>query len=399
MNKPKLTRPIRKNKANTSSKVVDTDSIKKTTRRHVRKVRKNTGVYVRGEDQAQVDDGPKKVTAKSLGYQRRKVLNEGKKFIYPLRHGKYRIALVSVALSVVLLVASLLFGYVALYRRQATGDTIYRLTEIFPVPAGSVNGESVRYEEYLFELRLVTYSIEQTDKIDFTTPEGQDQLRAFEVQARNKVAKNELTRQLAEEYGVSVSQEEIDEQIDIIRRQVGAVVDEDKAADRLETTLQKRFDWTLEDFEREMELQLLQLKIVPFIDTETVKRADQALGELESGEDFGAVAKKYSDDTGTTPTGGEFSQPVKIGDKVVSKKVLETGFALQEDEYSKEKINTLFETRDGRNVLALHIVKNNKTVDSETRRLAQILFLYDDFESLIADDLLEAQENANWYID
>lgn len=399
LNKPKLTKLKKKTKDVGSNRVVDTSAIKKKTKRHVRKARKNTEVYVKGEDQTQAQDTPKKVTTKNLGYQRRKVLNEGKKFIYPLRHGKHRIAIISVILSVALLFASSLFGYVALYRRQATGDTIYRLTEIIPVPAGSVNGESVRYEEYLFELRLVKHFVDDSEKVDFSTQEGQDQLKAFKLQARDKVVRNELTRQLAEKYEVSVSQEEIDEQIDIIRKQEGAVIDEDTATDRLETTLQKRFNWTLEDFEREMELQLLQLKVVPFIDTETVKRADKALAELESGVDFGEVAQEYSDDPGTTPTGGEFSEPISIDDIVISKEVLELGFALEEGEYSKDKINSLFETSDGRNVLALHIVKNNKTVDSESRRLAQILFLYDDFDSLVADDLAEARENANWYVD
>jgi len=397
--KPKVKfKNTRSSKSTNLSGFIDDSKVAKVTKDAVKDVKSKTEDFVKGEDQAPSSEKPKKSNAKSLSYQRKKVLSEGKKFVYPLRHTQHKIAIISTGIGAFLLIGLGLVGYLSLYRGQATGNLFYRLTEIFPLPVAKVDDQRVEYEEYLFELKQMTYFVKNHEKVNFSSDEGQQQLNALKLQAREKVIENTVTRNLADKFDIEVSEEEIDAEVEVFRRQNGVVEEDEGQSDKLAQTLQEFFDWDIDDFRRELKLQIQQQKIIPFLQPAVQQRADKALKELDSGTEFGAVAQKYTDDGGTKPTGGEFPEPLTEDNSDLPTVLVQTGFGLAEGDYS-DIVQSVFETNEGRNAVALHIVSNNKDVDSTSKKIAHIMFLYNSFDNLAKDEIEAASNGANFYID
>lgn len=373
--------------------------VPKRAKKKLSKVQDKTAEYVKGDQLAPASTAPEKVSAKSIKRQRSKILAEGRKFIYPLRHAKHRIVLISAALGTLVFLGVALFVYLGLYRQQATSNIYYRTTEVLPLPVGNVNGDRVQYEEYLFELRQMLHFTVNKDKVDFNTEEGKQRLDVLKTQAKEKVIENVVTRQLADELDIKVIDEEVEQEVQSFREQEGLVIDPDvDQVDILDDKLQEFFGWDVNDFRRELRLQLLQQKIVIALDTPTRDRAEKAKAELDDGGDFGEVAKEYSADTSTTEIGGAFPEPITSDDTNLPKVIVDVGFATEEDQYS-DITQSVFENNNGVNVVSLHIIKNLKDVSSTERRLAHILFVYKNFDDLVADRIKEATENSNFYID
>jgi parvulin-like peptidyl-prolyl isomerase len=120
------------------------------------------------------------------------------------------------------------------------------------------------------------------------------------------VINNAYVKQLAEKHKVSVSEQELREQIDLLRSQ-NRLGSSDAV---FEDVLKEFWGWTVDDFKRELKQQLLAQKVVSALDTETHTRAQNVLTQLQNGGDFAALAKQFSDDTQTkgiveTPLGLE----------------------------------------------------------------------------------------------
>jgi parvulin-like peptidyl-prolyl isomerase len=173
---------------------------------------------------------------------------------------------------------------------------------------------------------------------------------------------------LAKKNGVSVSNRELDDQIAIVREQnrLGS------SEKNFEDVLKDNFGWTVNDFKRSLKQQLLAQKVVAKLDTATWDRANKALAELNSGADFAAVAKQYSDDGLTKDNGGEFGFLVDKTNRDLSAQTTDALFKLQPGQISGV-IN------DG---YSLEIVKVIE-VQGDKIRGARIVFNFKDINSYI----------------
>ena len=88
-------------------------------------------------------------------------LAKGRKFKYPLQYTKHKLVINTVLVAAVAVVAMVAAGWMMLYQFQDTGDMIYRVTEILPVPVAEVDGAKVRYSDYLMIYRSNLQTSEQ----------------------------------------------------------------------------------------------------------------------------------------------------------------------------------------------------------------------------------------------
>ena len=107
------------------------------------------------------EDPEKKTEKEKIKKRREEVLKSGRKFKYPLQYSKHRLVIVTIIVAVVALIGSFVTGYLMLYKVQSTGDVIYRLTKILPVAVAKVDGENVRYSDYLMIYKSSIRPIEQ----------------------------------------------------------------------------------------------------------------------------------------------------------------------------------------------------------------------------------------------
>ncbi len=344
-----------------------------------KKIRRSSETAAEQVEEA-VSEVPR-ITNETVAEHREAVLSSARKYIYPLQHSKHKIVLVTTALFIAALVG--FFGYttVALYRLKSYSAFLYGVTQVIPFPIARAGNDFVAYENYLFELKHYIHYYENEQKLDFNSQSGKQQLAEFKKRALEKVVNDAYVKQLAEKYNVSVSNKEVDEEIQIVRAQ-NRIGGSDKV---FEDVLRQYWGWSVNDFKRSLKQQILAQKVLPKLDTETVARADKALAELKAGTDFSALAKSVSEDPATKDAGGDLGGLIDKTNRDLSARTTSTLFNLKVGQTS-DVVNT------GR---SLEIIKNLEVKDDKVRG-AHIVFNFKDINTYLNDQ--KDQNKTRLYI-
>lgn len=322
-----------------------------------------------------------RITNKSIAEHREEILGGARKYIYPLQQSKHKILLFTTSVLIVGVIAFFSYVTLALYRFHGTSTFLYGVTQVIPFPVAQAGGNYVSYENYLFEVRHYIHYYQNQQLLDFDTPEGNQQLEAFRKQALDKVVNDAYIKQLANKYNVTVTDAEIDQQIQVVRNQ-NRLGSSDQV---FEDVLQDYWGWSVDDFRRSLRTQLLAQKVVAVIDTETNQRAQDALAELEAGEKFAEVANKYSDDSSSKENGGSIGV-VDRSNRDITAKTVEVLYDLKEGETS-EIVNIGYN---------LQILKNIKNTPDGKREAAHILFNFKDISFYLTD--IKEQQQTRLFI-
>lgn len=328
------------------------------------------------------DSGVPRITNETVAAHREEMLGRARKYIYPLQHSKHRVVLISTGIIIVVIIGFFSYCTLALYRFESSSSFLYRVTQVVPFPIARSGGHFIAYENYLFELRHYTHYYITQQKLDFNTPEGKQQLADFQRRALDKVINDSYIKKLAAKHKLSVSDGEVNDQIVIVRSQ-NRLGGSDKV---FEDVLRDYWGWSINDFKRSLRAEMLTQKVVGLLDTETVLKAQTALNELNSGADFAATAKKYSDDAATKENGGEYGYPIDRTTRTLSAQATNALFKLKPGQIS-DIINT---------GLTLELLKNIET-NGEKIRAAHIVFVLKDINVYVND--LKDKQKTRTFID
>ncbi len=306
-----------------------------------------------------------RITNETLEETRKEVLKSSRKFVYPIQHSKHRVVILSSLIGAAVLVAFLGFSLLSLYRYKSTSTFIYRVVQVVPFPVAKAGSSFVSYEDYLFEIRQYIHYFETQENVNFSELEGKQQLEAQRKVALQKVIDQAYIRQIAKDKKITVSDEEIDKEVELLQSQnrLGS------NPEALQEIIRDYYGWTIKDFRRSLSDRVLFTKVLQALDTETTERANAALDELNAGADFGVVAAKYSDDTSTKDKGGELGFLIEKVDRNVPAQMTSALYALNPGEVSGI-VNVGY---------GLEIVKNLENKDGKIRA-AYILFNFKDMQ-------------------
>jgi len=246
-----------------------------------------------------------KITNETVAEHRETVLKGARKYKYPLEYSKHMIVKITASVLGIALLSFLAYTLLNLYKFQATGDFIYRVTQVAPFPIAKVGGSFVSYESYLFELKRYMHYYETQQKVDFTSERGRGQLEAYKPQALQKVIDELYVKKLARQHNITVSNTEVDAAIRALRVQ-NELGEDDR---ELSAVTEKFFNWSLTDLKRRVKTEILAQKVAATLDKKAYSRAEEALAKAKTGEDFAALAGQYSDDAGTKGNGGQYVDP------------------------------------------------------------------------------------------
>jgi hypothetical protein len=322
-----------------------------------------------------------RITNQTVAEQREAVLSGARKLIYPLQHSRHRIVVVSVSIFIALFLIFAVYSLLALYRFNTTSTFMYRVTQVVPFPVGMAGSRLVSYQDYLFELRHYIHYYETQQGIDFDTDAGQEQLNAFREVALQSVIDNAYVKQLAEQNNVSVSNQEVQQQVQLLRSQ-NRLGSSDEV---FEDVLREFWGWSVSDFERELKRQLLAQKVVATLDTEAQERAQHVISRLEKGAKFSDLAKKHSDDETTRANGGDYGFTIERTNRDLSPNVVDAIFSLNKGETSG-----IIETP-----LGLEIVQIREKSDSGAKA-SHIFIAFKDINDYI--DPLRADSPQRFFI-
>lgn len=319
---------------------------------------------------SQLQARSERITSDNMAEHREEVLGRARRFIYPLQHSKHRLVVISVSLLLASLVIFMAYCALALYKFKDHSGFLYQVTKVVPFPVARIGSDFVAYENYLFEVERYTHYYETQQDVDFNSENGARQLAEFKKRALNNVINDAYVREIAAQKGIGVSEQEVDQAIEVFRSQnrLGS-------SDReLESVLRDFWDWSVDDFRRSLKQELLNKKVVADLDTEARAKAEDALAQLRAGEDFAKLAHKVSEDPSTKNSGGEFGFLIDEENRDISPDTVQALFSLQPGEFS-DIINIGY---------GLEIVKNIEQKDGRIRG-AHIVFNFKDIDEYLKD--------------
>ena len=200
----------------------------------------------------------------------------------------------------------------------------------------------------------------------FKNPDDRQQLMQFQKQALAQVINDAYIKKLAYNSGVSVSDKEVQDRIELV-----------KAQNRLgsnnrvfEDVLKDYWGWSIRDFQRSLRQEILAEKVIAKLDSGTTQRGAEALAKLNAGTNFNDLAKQISDDPAAKTTGGDYGFAIDKNSRDVSPQVVQVLSTLKPGQYSAV-INTgasleivKLNERTGDKVTAWHIVFNFKDIST-----------------------------------
>ena len=242
-----------------------------------------------------------KTEQEKVDQRREEVLAAGRKFKYPLQWTKHRVIINTILIAFIVLAIIITSGWLALYRFNMTDDMLFRITKVVPAPVANVDGEAVRFSDYLMLYRSSLISIErQSGDVD-----NEGSMEALQNQymriALTEAEKYTYALKLAKELGITVSDEEVGKEFER-HRSLGGV---ERSEESFLKIIKDNFGLDKDEYERMLYLTIIKAKVEMEIDEKANKISGQVEKLLsENGGDYAEIAEKLGDQVSYQETGG-----------------------------------------------------------------------------------------------
>ncbi len=246
----------------------------------------------------------KKTEQEKVDERREEVLATGRKFKYPLQWTKHRIVVSTILIAVITISIVVVAGWLALYRFNMTDDMLFRITKILPISVANVDGERVRFSDYLMFYRSSITSIErQSGQVD--NESSVDTLRTqYKRAALTEAEKYTYAVKLAHENDITVSDDNVVKEFER-HLHIGGI---ERSEESFVKIIEDNFGLNKEEYQRMIYLTLLKAKVEEKIDEKAEATAIEVEKMLaDNGGDYKAVAEALGDKIEYEETGGYVS--------------------------------------------------------------------------------------------
>lgn len=203
-----------------------------------------------------------RITTDTLAEHRERVLAGGRKFKYPVQYARHKLVINASIIGVIAIILIGALGWYALYPGQNTNDFMYRVTRVVPVPVASIEGESVRYSDYLMRYRSEVHFLTQKAGVDITSEDGKRQLEFLKTQAMQGAIADTYAEKLAREQKITVTDAELEGYVKQQRQSQGSEVSEST----YNAVILDYYGWSPEEYRHAMKKKLLRQKVAYAID-------------------------------------------------------------------------------------------------------------------------------------
>ena len=226
-----------------------------------------------------------RITTDTLAEHRQRVLAGGRKFKYPVQYARHKLVVNAIIIGAAAVIILLVLGYWLLYQAQNTSDFMYRVTKVVPVSVATVDGQQVRYSEYLMKFRSNLHYLVEKEQIDIMTEDGQRQVEFIKDQAMKDAQADAFAAKIAGEKDIKVSAAELE----IYFKQ--QLQSSDSSESTYNGVILDYYGWSPEEYQQAMKTKLLRQKVTYAVDQQAETVSKNLETSISSGNsDLDALA-------------------------------------------------------------------------------------------------------------
>jgi hypothetical protein len=160
---------------------------------------------------------------------------------------------------------------------------------VIPVPVASVDGEAVRYSDYLMYYNSSVHYLKQNQQLNTKSADGKRQIEYVKRKSMDNVIADTYARKLARELGITVTNAEVDKVISDDRNTAnGRISQETYDASALSV-----LGWTPSEYRKDAKNKLMRQAVEFAIDDKAKQRQADAAKLLQAkNPDFDKIAAK-----------------------------------------------------------------------------------------------------------
>ncbi len=233
-----------------------------------------------GIKKKQPEEPQGRITTDTLAEHRQQVLAGGRKFKYPIQYARHRLVNTAIIISLTAVVLLLLLGWWLLYQAQNTSDFMYRVTKVVPVPVAVVDGQQVRYSDYLMKFRSNLHYITEKEQVDINTEDGQRQIEFIKNQAMDDALADAYAGKLAKEEDIEVTNAELEA---YLKEQRQSSDGEEVSEATYNAVILDYYGWSPDEYQQAMKTKLLRQKVAYAVDESAEKISTSTEASIASG--------------------------------------------------------------------------------------------------------------------
>lgn len=243
---------------------------------------------------------PARITNDTVAEHREQVLAGGRKFKYPIQYARHKLVINALIVTLVAVATLLAVAWWQLYLMQNSSTFFYRITKIAPVPVAVVDGEFVRYSDYLVKYRGSEYWMGKNSDLRPESEDGKRQLEYTKRQSINKAIEEAYAKKLARENNIVITESDVDRAI--VSQRTTATGDIPQ--ETFDTSMRVSYGWSNDDYRGVLRDGILTSHVAFAIDKKAHEQSEKAATLLKTNSDFSQVAESLGGEGEAKVTSG-----------------------------------------------------------------------------------------------
>lgn len=227
---------------------------------------------------------PVRITNQTVAEHREQIIAKARRFKYPIQYTKHRVVVNVAILGAIVFTVFLLFSWWQLYKVQTTADFFYRIVRLVPVPVASVDGEFVKYGDYLLNYKgSETYltAIEKVNKSTYANGnDSKSQYDFYKAQAMHNAVAETYAQKLAREHNVTVTDKQVEDVI--IRTRKTSSLQGEISQEAYDRATEQYYGFSPSEHRHYLRKRLLRQAVSYAIDSKAKQAADAAQKAVQS---------------------------------------------------------------------------------------------------------------------
>lgn len=240
-------------------------------------------------------DIPSRITNETIAKHRERILAGGRRYKYPMQYSRRKLVFNTIIISIVTLIVIIIIGWWQLYKVQNTSEFMYKITRVVPLPVARVDGQSVRYSDYLMRYRSSAHYLEQKEQINLKTEDGKRQMEYIKQQAMDDAIADTYAAKLANSLGVIISDKEFEEFLKLQRQ----TSDNKEISQQVyDAVILDYYNWDSDEYRHVMRSKLLKQKVAYQIDKNATKKVSLVAAKLKTTSSFQDIIDGFGKESG-----------------------------------------------------------------------------------------------------